>query len=109
MPTYDDTTLEPNFPILEAAQHLHIAIYHDEMSMATNEQHHCLWLTEGQQPLPKKGNRQSVHVSNFILEMDGWLALTMGQLEAQAQLQPDQQLGITNACKIILPGKNGDT
>ena len=76
MPTYDDTTLEPIYPVLEAGQCLHIAIYHNEMSMATNEQCHCLWLTEGQQPLQKKGNRQSVHVSNLILKMDGWLQLT---------------------------------
>ena len=51
MPTYDDATLEPVYPVLEAGQRLHITIYHDEMSMATNEQCSRLWLAEGQQPL----------------------------------------------------------
>jgi len=110
MPTYDDITLEPIYPILEAAQHLHIAIYHDELSMDHGHKQTTpsLVACSGTTTPGKKGNRWSIHVSYFILEMDGQLVLTTGQLEAQAQLQPDQWLGITNARKIIFPGKNGD-
>ena len=65
--TYDNDTLEPIALSLQARQKLHIVINHDEMSLAVNEQHHRLWLAEGQQPLRKKGNGHSIHVSDFIL------------------------------------------
>ena len=46
------------YPDLELGEKLHIAINHDEMSVATNEQHPRVWLTDGWQPLCKKGNGQ---------------------------------------------------
>ena len=54
------------------------------MSVATNEQCWQLWLTEGQQPLGKKGNRHSIHVSNFILQTMRCLSLTQMKCKAQA-------------------------
>ena len=78
------------------------------MSLAVNEQRHCLWLAEGQQPLCKKGNGCSIHVSDFILETTGRLALNEQQLQAQACLPQANHLKVTDAWKIIYPGKNGD-
>jgi hypothetical protein len=104
----DDDTVDITYPTLEAGQKLHVAINHDEMSVATNEQRHRLWLSSGQQPLRKKGNGRSVHVSDFILETTGRLALTSSQLEQQQLLPPAERLSVTDARRIIFPGKNGD-
>jgi hypothetical protein len=108
MPIVDDETLEITNPILGPSEQFHIAINHGEMSAATNEQCRCLWLANGQQSLQKKGNGCSIHVSDFILETNGCLFLTDVQLEEQDQLPANQCLQVTDACKIIHPGKNGD-
>jgi hypothetical protein len=73
-----------------------VTINHDEMSVATNEQHCGMWLVGGQQPLRKKGNGRSIHVSDFILEVTEHLMLSNTQLEEQVQLPPEQHLEVTN-------------
>ncbi|KIJ43854.1 hypothetical protein M422DRAFT_169388, partial [Sphaerobolus stellatus SS14] len=108
MPIIDNNTLEITNPFLPSGCTLMIAVHHDEMSVATNEQHRRVWVKEGQQPLRKKGNGRSIHVSDFILETTGRLALTLKQLEAQKRLPLQRQLKITDARVIIHPGKNGD-
>ncbi len=76
MPLINNETLELTYPKLGPGEKLHVVINHDKMSVRTNEQRHQVWLAEGQQPLHKKGNDQSIHVSDFILETTGRLALT---------------------------------
>ena len=76
--------------------------------LATNEQRRRLWLAEGQQPLQKKGNGCSIHISDFILETTGHLSLTQMQHEAQAHLPAADHLQSMEARTIIYPGKNAD-
>src|SRR5882724_2049017 len=108
MPIVNDDTLDVTYPELQLDERVHIVIDHDEMSIATNEQCWWLWLAEGQQPLQKKGNGCSVHVSDFILETTGHLCLTQMQHGAQAQLPISNCLQKTDARTIIYPGKNAD-
>ena len=108
MPIVDNNTLEVTYPHLQSDDKVHIIVNHDEMSIATNEQCHWLWLAEGQQPLRKKGNGHSIHVSDFILETTGHLSLTQTQCEAHAQLPDADHLRSLDACTIIYPGKNAD-
>ena len=76
MPIIDEANLGLTYPVLKCGEWVHIVINHDEMSVATNEQCHWVWLATNQQPLCKKGNGQSIHVSDFILETMGHLYLT---------------------------------
>jgi len=46
----------------------HIPVFQDESIFHTNEHRHTVWVPEGQQPLCKKGNGQSIHVSDFITQ-----------------------------------------
>lgn len=100
--------LEVTYPTLPPGQPLLIPIHHDEMSVATNETKWLAWLADGQQPLHKKGNGQSVHVSNFILETTGCLSLTESQILEMKKLPLEKQLAVTDAHVIIHPEKNGD-
>ncbi|KIJ23733.1 hypothetical protein M422DRAFT_275620 [Sphaerobolus stellatus SS14] len=108
MPTVDESTLEVTYPILKSREKLHIIIHYDEMSVATNEQRRRVWLTEGQQPLWKKGNGRSIYVSDFILETTGRIVLPPDEVKKQKILPLEQQLKTTDARVIIHPGKNGD-
>jgi hypothetical protein len=69
---------------------------------------HCQWLAKGQQPLQKKGNGHGIHISDYMLETRGHLVLNADDIAARASLLPDSHLHITDACKIIYPGKNMD-
>lgn len=44
--TIDEQTLEITYPVLNPGEWLHIAIHHDEMSVATNEQRRWSWLKD---------------------------------------------------------------
>ena len=66
----------------------------------------CLW--QPTNSVIGSGSQRSVHVSNFILETTGRLSLTPAQLERQQLLPSPKCLHITDARKIIHPGKNGD-
>jgi hypothetical protein len=81
---------------------------HDESIFHTNEQWQRVWVTDDQQPLRLKGNGRPIHISDFICEPTGRLALTDAQLVAHALLPKSQQLRTTDARKIIYPGKNHD-
>ncbi|KIJ29985.1 hypothetical protein M422DRAFT_268549 [Sphaerobolus stellatus SS14] len=109
MPIVNNETLEVSYLVLPPGKRIIIAIYHDEMSVATNEQRHCVWLAEEQQILRKKGNGRSIHVSDFILETSRRLFLTKEQItEMHCTLPHEKQLTVTDAHVIIHPGKNGD-
>ncbi|KIJ30773.1 hypothetical protein M422DRAFT_267604 [Sphaerobolus stellatus SS14] len=108
MPTVDKSTSEVTYPILKSREKLHIIIHHDEMSVAANEQWRRVWLTEGQQPLQKKGNGRSIHVSDFILETTCRIVLPPDEVKKQKILPLERQLKATDARVVIHPGKNGD-
>jgi hypothetical protein len=65
------------------------------------------WLAKGQQLL-QKGNRCGIHISNYMLETHGHLVVNADEIAAQAALLPDSCLHVTDARKIIYPGKNTD-
>src|ERR1700729_2208824 len=68
-----------------------------------------MWLQDNQQSLKKKGNGCGIHISNWICETTGQLALSKEQITQQSQLPPEARLKATDARKIIYPGKNHDT
>jgi hypothetical protein len=103
---YDDTTMEPILPIFEPGEKEHILLPQDECIVSTNEGPCWQWLQGNQQPLKKKSNGHPIHISDWISEHTGRLALLDEQVAAQANLPELQQLKVTNARKIIYPGKN---
>jgi hypothetical protein len=56
-------------------------------------------------PWKKKGNGRGVHVSDWICETTGQLALSPEQVKAQLLLPEHSRLRVTDARKIIYPGK----
>ena len=108
MYTYDDKTMEPIPPNLDPGEKLHIFVTQDECYFHVNEHARRQWLAEGQQALRKKGNGQGIHVSDYMIETRGRLALNETEIAAQAILPPEQRLRVTDARKIIYPGKNAD-
>src|SRR5882762_2129277 len=108
MYTYDDETMEPIPPILGPGQKLHILLPQDETITHVNETPRRVWLLNGQQPLCKKGNRRAIMISDWIIETCGWLRLSPEQVVDQAKLPQASRLRVTNAHRIIYPGKNHD-
>lgn len=105
---YDDTTMELIPPVLAPGEKEHVLLPQDESIVSTNEGLRRQWLQGNQQPLKKKGNGRPIHVSDWISERTGHLALSDEQIAAQANLPESQRLRVTNAHKIIYPGKNHD-
>ncbi|TDL14382.1 hypothetical protein BD410DRAFT_817185 [Rickenella mellea] len=108
MNTYDEKTLDPILPTLERGQKEHIFVTHDESIFHTNDLRRRVWLETGQQPLRKKGNGRAIHVSDFLCEPTGRLKLSEAQIAEQLKLAPESRLAVTDARKIIFPGKNHD-
>ena len=102
---YDNVTLEPIPPTLGPGEQLHILVPHDEAIFHSNEQRRWMQMLRDQQPLRKKGNGRAIHVSDFCIETTGRLALTDKEIKS---LPPNHTLRVTNAHKIIYPGKNHD-
>lgn len=108
MSRYDDKTLEPILPTLTPGQKEHVLVPQDETTVHTNEGPCRAWLKGDQQPLKRKGNGRGIHVSDFICETTGWLALSTEQIAAQLELPEASRLRATDARRIIYPGKNHD-
>jgi len=81
---------------------------HDESIVHANNLHHHVCVQNGKMPLRKKGQGRAIHVSDFIIEETGQLALSESQIRANSTLPVANQLKFTNAHKIIYPGKNHD-
>ncbi|KAF9225674.1 hypothetical protein BS17DRAFT_765486 [Gyrodon lividus] len=90
--TYRNNDLEPIEPVLGPGERLHIPVMHDECIIWANELHCC--------------QGYAIHVSGFIVEQSGWLALSENeQLENEA-IPADQHLESINGQEIIYPGKD---
>ena len=105
---YDDKTMEPIPLTLAPSEKEHRLVLQDECLVNTNDSPRCQWLKVDQQPLKKKENGCGIHISNWICEHSGQLALNKEQIATQAALPEEQCLKVTVARKIIYPGKNHD-
>ena len=86
MATYNEKTLEPIPPTLCPGKKEIILVTHDECISHINEKHRQMWVKDGSQPIYKKGQGHSVHVSDFICKPIGWLYLLPKQIDAQLKL-----------------------
>lgn len=84
------------------------SIYQDESIKRANELRRRVWIKDGKMPLRKKGQGRAIHVSDFIVEEFGRLALSESQLAENNAMPPDKRLAVTDARQIIYPGKNYD-
>jgi hypothetical protein len=95
--------MEPIPPILEPGEKVHVLLPQDECIVSTNEGPCQQWLQGNQQPLKKKGNGRPIHISDWISERTGHLALSDEQVVAQVNLPESQQLKVTDArCEFDL-------
>ena len=60
-------------PILNESDKRHILVTHDESVFYANDGKKTFWEPTGHQPLRKKGADLSLHVSDFLIEIDGQL------------------------------------
>jgi len=90
MATYEEITLDRVPPVLKPGEMEHVLVMQDKSIFHANEYGRRSWLTEGQQPIQKKGHGQVVHVSDFISETIGRLKLSDDQIADQLKL-PDKQ------------------
>ena len=89
---YDDITMEPIPPTLGPGEKEHILLPQDECIVSTNDGPRKQWLQGNKQPLKKKGNGHAIHISDWISERTGHLALSDEQVAAQANLPESQHL-----------------
>ena len=108
MTKYDDKTLDPIPPTLAPGEKEHVLVPQDETTVHTNEGLCRQWLKGDQQPLKKKGNGRGIHISDWICETTGRLALSPEQIATQSELSEALKLKVMDAHKIIYPGKNHD-
>ena len=59
-------------------------------------------------PLRKKGEGHAIHISDFIVEQTGRIALSERLQQENTDLPVEQHLTHTDAHEIIYPGKNND-
>ena len=78
-----------------------IIVTHDESVFSANYGQRKLWLPEGEQPLQKRRQGRSLHLSNFLTDVCGRLALD----EAKQLEYPDMPI---ESCVYMNPGKNND-
>jgi hypothetical protein len=108
MYTYNDETMEQIPPKLGPGEKIHILVPQDECITNVNEKPHIVWLLDDQQPIRTKGKGRAIMISDWIIETTGHLHLTEEQIAAQALLPGHLQLRVTDAHRIIYPGKNHD-
>ena len=105
---YTDDGLDPEEPQLGPGERLHVPIMHDKTIVHANKLRHQVYVCDGKMPLQKKGQGHVIHVSDFIVEQTGRLALSEDQIHKNAALPAKDQLKSTDAREIIYPGKNND-
>ena len=105
---YTDDGLDPEEPQLGPGEQLHVPIMHDETIVRANELHRQVYVCDGKMPLQKKGQGRAIHVSDFIVEQTGRLALSEDQIHKNATLPAKDQLKSMDVREIIYPGKNND-
>ena len=79
-----------------------VLIYHDESVFHANEDHAYSWAESGRRIIKPKGQGQGLMVSDFIDEHQGYLRLTVNQLNAANYTGPPQ------ARQILKIGANAE-
>ena len=69
-------------------QKIHYPIFHDETCFHANDLDNYVWIRAGEQPLRGKSRGRIVHVSDYIIEICGRLALNAEEIAAQMFLLP---------------------
>jgi hypothetical protein len=54
---------------LKDNEHLHVFIIYDETTFQSNDGQKSSWRSKNEQPLCKKGQRQSIYVNDFLTEI----------------------------------------
>src|ERR1044071_9221248 len=86
-------------PELKDRDRLHILVTHDETTFQSNDGFRSGWRPKNEQPLRKKGQGRSIHVSDFLTETIGRLKLNEDDIDGI----------IPNEARVIInPGKNFD-
>ncbi|KDN45007.1 hypothetical protein RSAG8_05180, partial [Rhizoctonia solani AG-8 WAC10335] len=103
---YDDKTAEPLPLDLPPGVQEHVFITHDESCIHANERADTKWLKEDEQQLRQKSRGQLIHVSDFLTEKYGRLALTPELIAENNRLPERDRLAKMEARVIIEPGRN---
>ena len=86
-------------PELMNGERLHILVTHDETTFQSNDGQKSGWRPKNEQPLRKKGQGRSIHVSDFLTDTIGRLKLNENDLDDT----------IPHEARVIInPGKNFD-
>jgi hypothetical protein len=101
MPKFVGDELEIRIdPELEDGQQIHILVTHDETTFQSNDGQKSGWRSKNEQPLHKKGQGRTIHVSDFLTD-------TIGRLKLNEEEINDDK--IPNEARVIInPGKNFD-
>jgi hypothetical protein len=89
----------------------HHFIFQDESTFHANDMEDSVYLAQGEMQLRKKGRGRLVHVSDFVIESTGHLALPselISRLKEKNEWTNRLEEYGGNARKIIYPGKNYD-
>ena len=100
MPKFIGDELEIRIdPELESGQKQHILVTHDETTFQSNDGQKSGWRPKNEQPLRKKGQGRSIHVSDFLIETIGRLKLNENNVDET----------IPHEARVTInPGKNFD-
>src|SRR6266496_4602878 len=100
MPKFTGDELEIRIdPELEGEQQVHVLVTHDETTFQSNDGLRSGWRPKNEQPLRKKGQGWSIHVSDFLTETIGRLKLNEDDIDGT----------IPNEARVIInPEKNFD-
>jgi hypothetical protein len=86
-------------PVLGPRDKIHYPISHDECCVHANDQVNFEWIRNGEQPLRQKSRGRIVHISSFVMEHCGTLALTAAEIALQLQL-PKEPLPPTASPRV---------
>lgn len=102
MATFSGDNMEVEIkPALRPGEKQHILVTHDESCFSSYDGSRWIWKPIGEQPLRKKGQGRSIHVSDFLCDVSGRLCLTDEEQTQNPNLPAE-------ACVMITPGKNND-
>src|SRR4051812_49198488 len=86
-------------PELMDGECLHILVTYDETTFQSNDGQKSGWRPKNEQPLRKKGQGRTIHVSDFLTDTIGRLKLSENDLDDT----------ISHKTRVIInPGKNFD-